>query len=102
MEGLTIICNNVPRDIVDSWELTADERADFDYYDWSKLEAGEESASFIRYKGETYDLGDFEVWSNPSSPMSGWDGMRSDSFFSGILFRYVNDFEQVVVGRYFS
>ena len=30
---VVIITNNVPRDIVESWELTAKERAEFDYLD---------------------------------------------------------------------
>ncbi len=98
----TIITNHVPRFIVDAHELTADERSEFDYYEWDKIEAGEDSASFIRYKGELVDLAEFEVWDNPSSPTrQGWDGIRPDSFFSGLVVRYADEaFETVVVGRY--
>jgi hypothetical protein len=105
MEGLTIITNNVPRDVIDAWELTADERDEFDYLDWTAIENGEDSASFIRYKGELYDLGEFERWDNPASPTQGttWDGMRSDTFFSGVLVRYADEScETVVIGRYYS
>jgi len=101
-ESLTIITNHVPRDVVEAWELTPAERSEFDYLDWEKLERGEDSASFVRYRGETYDLGEFEVWDNPASPTrQGWDGIRPDSFFSGALVRYCEDFERVIVARYY-
>lgn len=99
---LQITTNNVPRDILDGFELTPKEREEFDYINWDAIERGEDSASFFRYKGEVYDLGEFTTWNNPSSPMTGWDGMQSDTFFSGILVRYTDDFERVVVGRYYS
>jgi hypothetical protein len=100
---LTIITNNVPRDVIESYELTPAERLEFDYVDWDMVDMGDESASFFRYQGDLYDLGEFTVWDNPSSPTRyGWDGFRSDSFFSGILVRYCDHFESVVVGRYYS
>lgn len=104
MNNLTIITNNVPRDVIYANELTRAEREDFDYIDWNAVEHGGEFASFFRYKGEVYDLGEFEVWDNPASPTrTGWDGMRSDTFFSGILVRYADEHcETVVVGRYYS
>lgn len=102
--SLTIITNNVPRFIIEAYELTPKERTDFDYLDWPAIERGEDSASFIRYKGEIYDLGEFERWDNPASPTRlGWDGIRTDSFFSGLVIRYADDsFESVVIGRYYS
>ena len=102
MSEATVITNNVPRDIVDAWELSADERSEFDYFDWKKVESGDESASFVRYKGELLDLGEFMVWDNPSSPLGDWHGFRSDTFFSGTLVRYVEDFDRIIVGRYYS
>jgi hypothetical protein len=103
MSDLTIITNNVPRDITDAWELTAAERADFDYLNWDAIDAGSDSASFIRYRGELVDLGEFMAWDNPASPTRGhWDGVRSDSFFSGLVVRYCDDHERIVVGRYFA
>jgi hypothetical protein len=98
-----VITNNVPRDVIDASELTADERADFDYLDWPAIEDGRASASFLRYRGELYDLSEFEVWDNPMSPTrQGWDGYRSDSYFSGIVVRFVDDAERVVAGLYLA
>ena len=92
-----IITNNVPRDIVYGHELTPKEREDFDYYTPKELN----EATFFRYKGEVYDLGEFMRWNNPASPTrNGWDGYRGDSFFSGLVVRYTDDFERVVVGLY--
>lgn len=100
-DELTIITNNVPRDVLDASELTKSEQAEFDYLDWAALEAGRDSRSFVRYKGVTYDLGDVEHTGNLTA-FREWDGFVSDSFFSGVLFRYVDDFERIVVGRYYS
>lgn len=107
MTELTIITNNVPRDIVDAWQLPTDARADFDYLDWDAIERGEDTASFFQYRGEWYDLGDIparhqHVPTDEPDPFQGWDGLASDSFFSGIVVRYANDFESVVVGRYYA
>lgn len=98
-DSMTIRTNHVPRDIIEGFQLTADERAEFDYIDWQAVNDGRESASFFRYRGDLYDLGEFVVWDNPASPTrAGWDGFRSDSFFSGLVVRYVDDHERVIVG----
>jgi hypothetical protein len=98
-DSLTIRTNNVPRDIIEAWELSAEERAEFDYIDWPAVDDGRESASFVRYRGELIDLGEFMAWDNPMSPTRGdWDGFRSDSFFSGLVVRYCDDHERVVIG----
>jgi hypothetical protein len=103
MEGITIRTNNVPRDVIEAYELTAEERAQFDYIDWPAVDRLEESPQFFRYKGELHDLGEFMVWDNPASPTRGeWDGFRSDSYFSGLAVRYVDDGERVVVAMVMS
>jgi hypothetical protein len=91
--------------VVDASELTASERETFDYVDWDAIERGEDSASFFRYRGETYDLGDFQRTSDLgfSSDFRQWDGVASDSFFSGVLVRYADEScETVIVARYYS
>lgn len=110
MAELTIITNNIPRDIIDDWELTEKDRAEFDYLDWDAIDAGNDSASFVRYKGELIDLGEFQrlhdhgrVQMARDGGMDTWDGYRSDSFFSGQLIRWHGtDGEQVIMGRYYS
>ena len=88
--------NNQYRDILSAYELSEAELSEFDY-----LEEGE--GSFFRYKGEVYDLGEFMVWGNPTSPChEGWDGYKSDSFFSGLVVKYSADFEQVKIGLFLS
>jgi hypothetical protein len=101
VDELTIRTNNVPRPILDASELTLAEQAEFDYLDWAALEAGNDSASFFRYKGHTYDLGEFQTTSRMPefSPLRKWDGYLSDSFFSGIVVR-TDDDDQIIVGTY--
>lgn len=98
-DTLTIVTNNVPRFTVDAYELTAAERAEFDYLDWSAIDAGTDSATFVRYRGELMDLGEFTVTDLP-----GWDGINTDTFFSGTVVRYVDadGGESVVVGRVYA
>jgi hypothetical protein len=107
--SITVITNNVPRDILDAHELTPAERERFGYIDWHAFEAGEAGVAFVRYKGELLDLGEFQatpVGSSGNEWMSewrGWGGYINDSYFSGILVKYVGDeFDQVVMGRYYS
>ena len=109
MSDVTVITNNVPREILNGWEVPADVRADFDYVDWGAVDEGADSVSFVRYRGEWYDLGDIparspHVPTDEPDPFEGWDGLASDSFFSGILVRYVaeDNYETVVMGRYYT
>lgn len=97
MDGVKIITNNVPREIIDAALLTSAEREQFDYLDWPAIDDGTDSASFFRYRGEVYDLGEFMTTDLP-----GWHGCKADSFFSGTLVRITGDGESVVVGRIYS
>lgn len=100
-----IVTNGHHRDIIDGYELSDEEIAEFDYLDWTAIREGRDSASFFRYRGELYDLGEFTFTGELSffSEMrQDWDGYRADSFFSGMVVRYADDFEGIVVGRYFS
>ena len=104
MADIVIRTNNVPRDLVDAWELSPKERAEFDYIDWQAIEDGRDSATFFRYKGVLYDLGEFHLgrvqMARGDSPFASWDGYMSDSFFSGLVIRLVDDGERCIVGRY--
>jgi hypothetical protein len=103
-DTLTVRTNNQERLILDAYELTDKERLEFDYLDWEAIEKGEDSASFIRYRGTTYDLGEFMTTSTLSefNPLRKWDGYLSDSFFSGIVVRYSKDMDHVTVGMFLA
>ena len=100
----TVITNGVPRDVIDAWDLSESEREQFDYLDWSAIERGEDSASFFRYRGATYDLGEFSAdygitrGTGLPAHLSQWDGYAADSFFSATVVRFVDDGQRVVVG----
>lgn|SRR5574343_179876 len=103
---MKIITNNQPRFTIGSYELTEEERKEFDYLNWEAIDKGEDSATFFRYKGQLYDLGEFmgvpDTMENCHG-FKGWQGYQSDSFFSGILIKYIpDDYEQIIVGQYFS
>jgi len=105
MSTITIITNNRPRPVIEAWELSPAERAEFDYLDWDNLDAWADSRQFVRYQGSLIDLNDMERGfgnANMPEPLKAWDNYRSDSFFSGIVVKWREDYEQVVVGRYFS
>jgi ABC-type transport system substrate-binding protein len=98
--SLTIKSNSIPRDILNHWELTDKEKQEFDYIDFKDENC---SATFFRYKGNVYDIGEFmRIERHPDSEFMKWDGYSSDSYFSGIVIKYVNDNEQIIVGSYFS
>jgi hypothetical protein len=105
---MEIITNNARREPIDAWELTAKEQEQFDYLNWPAIANGEDSAQFIRYKGELYDLGDFEGCNTMlhHEMFPGWDGYISDTFFSGILIKWVQDKATtdwyVICGRYYA
>ena len=105
---LTITTNNVPRDLLSCFDLTDKERAEFDYIE----DMGDAIDRFFRYRGNVYDSHEFVrielaskrtnpyclgVWEE-DSPLLNWDGYQSDSMFSGIVVRYCEDYERVIVG----
>lgn len=88
--GYRYVTNWHRRPVIEAWELTASERAEFDYLDWPAIEDGRDSASFVRYRGELHDLGDV-MCAEGAILAAGWHGFNSDSFFSGTAYRYVTD-----------
>lgn len=91
-ETATIITNHQPRNLLYGYELTAKEREDFDYIDEDEFD----THAFFRYRGICYDFDDLE-----RSNVKGWDGQHTDSFFSAVLVKVVND-DQVICGLYLS
>lgn len=94
--GIKITTNNHPRPIIEGYELSDSERKEFDYYDWDNI-----MPEFFRYKGELYDLDEFMATSgNYPDSIKKWDGIQSDTYFSGLVIKYTPDHEHVIVGRY--
>ena len=91
---MRIITNNQPRQLIYGYELTEKQRQDFDYLE------DIDGNNFVKYKGNIYDVSEFMSTHNMDS-LKGWDGYSSDSFFSGILIKYI-DSDTVIVGRYYS
>jgi len=103
-EKITIITNNLPRDVIYAHDLTNRERGRLMGYDWEAIERGDTNPSFVRYGEEVIDANDFQsIGQFPvGHPFHEWDSFASDSFFSGLLIRWVpgTNFEQVIIGRY--
>jgi hypothetical protein len=100
-DTLTIKTNRRPRPVLYWHDLTARERNQFDYLD---TESAQESATFTRYRGWVHDLGEFQTTHGMPefSPLTGWHGYHADSYFSGVLVRYTQDHESIVMATFFS
>lgn len=94
---MEIITNNKPRPMVALWELPPQAAKDFDYV------KDDGSCRFVKYKGHWMDCFDMQSISRELgfSQFSGWHGIASDTYFSGVLVRFVDD-NDVIVGRYFA
>ena len=98
---MNIITNNTPRPLLCLSDLPAKARADFDYL----TEDEAYDCRLVQYKGVWYDVWDSMRCPGAEAPeatrhaFAGWDGYASDSFFSGVLFRFADD-DCVIVGRY--
>jgi hypothetical protein len=93
---LKIKTNNVPREVICGIELTNKERKEFDYIKDEDFDCH----SFFRYKGQVYDLNEFMRTGPGEIHDAGWQGYASDSYFSGTIIKYVDNFERVIVGTY--
>ena len=103
---MNITTNNKMRPILYWHDLTAVEQNEFD---WVTGDI-QNSVRFVRYKGDVYPLEEFMPLRTKSTDLANgldrepelanWQCSRSDSYFSGLLIRYDEDGENVVVGRY--
>lgn len=97
---MKIITNNVPRPLLPLTDLPEKVRADFDYLD------DPYGARLVQYKGVWYDVWDSMRCPGAEAPaatrhaFAGWDRYISDTFFSGVLFKFADE-DCVVVGQYF-
>jgi hypothetical protein len=92
-----IITNKKPRAMHAVADLPDNVRADFDYV----KEDDRYSPRLVRYLGHWYDVYDSQACGVGFDQFKGWDGIVSETFFSGVLFRFVGN-DEVIVGRYFT
>lgn len=93
---MEIITNHRPRLIVDGYQLTEKEKRDFDYME--DIDGG----AFVRYRGRLYDVGEF-TRAPAALRLLGWEGIATDSFFSGVLIRFVSgDSDRVIMASCYS
>lgn len=99
---LVIKTNNHWYDLISVADLTDKEQKEFDYI------TGDDrfSPRVVRYKGHVYDLNEFMPCSTlgPGPELEGiktWSGYQADSYFSGVVCRYSEDFQQAQMGTYY-
>ena len=83
--------NNHARDLLAFYELTEEQRAEFDYLD---NEDDRYSPRFFMFRGMVWDAHEFE-----RTDMPGYDGVQGQSYFDAVAIRYVEDQQRVVVSH---
>ena len=107
---MNITTDNKWRPLASLTDLPAKAMKEFEYIDEDSIH----DLRFVKYKGVWYDTVDtqritvgnsfrgWDMYVTKDHPFAKWSSVISDSFFSGILFKFNEDFEQVIVGRYCS
>lgn len=99
---ITVVTNHVPRTVVYWEQLPESAREQFDYL---RSETERADGRFVEYRGAWYDLGEFDtlVGTGYRSELlaDGWHGVQTDSAFSAVLVKYVDDTDHgsVVMAR---
>lgn len=97
MSTLTITTNNHSRLVLDFDQLPEAIQKDFDYT------SPKEAHDFIQYRGHYYDVSDMMIIDGGApEAMKAWQGYCSDSAFSGVLVRYDDDSDRVIMATYVS
>jgi len=74
-------------ELISWYELSDDEKKDFDYY----CENGDDAGMFFRYSGDIYDMSDFtRLEEGGVLAVAGWQGRSGQGWWSAILVA-VND-----------
>jgi len=96
---MEIISNNKWRDFVYGYELPEKVKSEFDYMN------NVDDGTFVLYKGEYYDLGDFlKVDDGYMGALSkiDWHGIKSLGFFEALLISISNCGSQYRIGRFLT
>ena len=105
-DSITVKTNNVPRELImgqylDGFgSLRPDSlyhqlRNEFDYLSEEEFD----NTEFFKFKGQWYSLDQF-LRISQNTNFKGWDGIHSDSFFSGVVIKL--NYPEVVVGTFCS
>ena len=98
---MNVITNNKPRMLLTWAELPEGiGESEFDYVEDG---GGRHEPRFFKYRGAWYDWYEFDYISDQPcyAPLRGkWTAVQTDSFFSGIVLRWFDEFNSVIVGRY--
>ena len=109
MSEVTVTSNGHWRELVALCEMPQDAADEFDYVD--EDEHCRRMPRFFVYRGVWYDSYEFVITDGYfDSVVASWDGIQTDSFFSGIVIRFAgeaNDFDLepwvwVQVGRVYA
>ena len=97
---MNICTNNVPRETVCYWDISAKYQEWFDYL----TEDEKWDCRLFKYRGEYYDYYQFD-YVNPEHPAYralyalGWNGVQSQSAFDAVVIKYCADDGTIIVGH---
>jgi len=99
---IDVTTNGHERELVSLSDLPEDDQSDFYYLKLHEFE----DLRFVRYKNSWYDVNDMMHVGNAMTDMypefAGWHGYDGDTAFSGVLVRFCEDTDYVVMGRYYA
>lgn len=84
---MLIKSNHQYRNLLSWFELSEQEQSEFEGV------SNISQYDFVRYKGNIYIVSDFM---RTPETLSDWDGVQSDSYFSGVLIKFDTDFGDTV------
>ena len=90
---MKIITNNKPRQLVYGYELTDNQKSDFDYLE------DIDGEQFVQYQGMIIHIGEFMRLSGDSEESkAGWHGVHGLNAFCGVLVKLLDN-GRIVVGK---
>ena len=95
--ALVIKTDNKWRNILHGFELPKKWRKEFNYMSEEDFNNG----AFISYGRQIYSFDEFERASGELRA-KGWDGVKHDSFFSGLVMKVSRNEEEYMIGRFTS
>lgn len=98
--AVTIKSDKKWRNLIYGYELPKKWRKEFDYLTDEEFE----TRNFAKYRGWYYDINEFSAINDRMgyAEFKGWDGIVSDSYFSGVVIKLSSDGEQYKIGRFYS